>query len=70
MIVLREEAHEKALALQNLFNEIYIRDITMRHRVKNVGELEELLNVLSSSIGSLTYGYIEKRIGEGEASLN
>ena len=54
MIVLREGANEKALALQNLFNEIYIRDITMRHRVKNIGELEELLNILSSSIGSLT----------------
>lgn len=54
MVVLREGASEKAVALQNLFNEIYIRDITKRNRVKNISELEELLNILSSSIGSLT----------------
>ena len=40
--------------MQNLFNEIYIRDITSRNRVKNIGELEDLLNILSSAIGSLT----------------
>lgn len=54
MVVLREGASEKAVALQNLFNEIYIRDITKRNRVKNISELEDLLNILSSSIGSLT----------------
>ena len=54
LIVLRDGAGEKAAALQNLFNEIYIRDITKRNRVKNMGELEDLLNILSSSIGSLT----------------
>ena len=45
---------DKATALQNLFNEIYIRDITKRNRIKNIGELEDLLNILSSAIGSLT----------------
>ena len=54
MVVLREDANEKAAALENLFTEIYIRDITQRNRVKNIGELEDLLNILSSSIGSLT----------------
>ena len=39
---------------ENLFNEIYLRDITKRNRVKNIGELEDLLNILSSAIGSLT----------------
>lgn len=53
-VVLREDANEKAAALENLFTEIYIRDITQRNRVKNIGELEDLLNILSSSIGSLT----------------
>ena len=43
-----------AVALQNLFNEIYLRDIAKRNRVKNIGELEDLLNILSSAIGSLT----------------
>ena len=54
MVVLCEGSSEKALALGNLFSEIYIRDITRRNRVKNIGELEDLLNIISSSIGSLT----------------
>ena len=54
LVVLREGANDKAAALQNLFNEIYLRDITKRNRVKNIGELEDLLNILSSAIGSLT----------------
>lgn len=54
LVVLREGAGEKAAALQNLFQEIYIRDIHQRNRIRNQGELEDLLNILSSSIGSLT----------------
>ncbi len=54
IVVLREDAADKAAMLENLFREIYIRDITQRNRVKNVGELEDLLNILSSGIGSLT----------------
>ena len=46
-MVLRDGAGDKATALQNLFNEIYIRDITKRNRIKNIGELEDLLNILS-----------------------
>ena len=44
----------KLIGTQHLFNEIYLRDITKRNRVKNIGELEDLLNILSSAIGSLT----------------
>lgn len=54
LVVLRDGAGDKAAALQNLFSEIYIRDIHKRNRVKNIGELEDLLNILSSAIGSLT----------------
>ncbi len=54
LVVLREDPNDKAIALQNLFNEIYIRDITSKNKVKNMAELEDLLNILSSSIGSLT----------------
>lgn len=54
LVVLREGAGDKAAALQNLFSEIYIRDIFQRNRIKNIGELEDLLNILSSAIGSLT----------------
>ena len=54
LVVLRDGPNEKAAALQNLFAEIYIQDIVRRNRVKNIGELEDLLNILSSAIGSLT----------------
>ena len=54
LVVLRDGANDKAAALQNLFSEIYIQDICRRNRVKNIGELEDLLNILSSAIGSLT----------------
>lgn len=40
--------------LKNLFTEIYIKDITERNNIKDTGSFEELLNVLSSSIGSYT----------------
>ena len=54
LVVLRDNAQDKALTLQNLFDEIYIRDIYKRNNVRNQGELEDLLNILSSAIGSLT----------------
>ncbi len=53
LVVLRER-NDKAAALENLFGEIYIRDIYQRNKVRNMGEMEDLLNVLSSSVGSLT----------------
>lgn len=54
LVVLRDGAGDKAAALQDLFSEIYLRDICKHNRVKNIGELEDLLNILSSAIGSLT----------------
>jgi len=54
LVVLRDDAGDKAVTLQKLFDEIYIRDIYKRNRIKNQGEMEDLLNILSSGIGSLT----------------
>ncbi len=54
LVVLRDGANDKAIALENLFSEIYMRDIYKRNNIRNQGELEDLLNILSSSIGSLT----------------
>lgn len=45
---------EKIHFLKLLFEETYISDIAGRHNVRNRAELEELLNILSSAIGSLT----------------
>lgn len=54
LVVLRDDANDKAVTLENLFSEIYIRDIYKRNKIRNQGELEDLLNILSSSIGLLT----------------
>lgn len=54
VVVLKDNADDKAITLQNLFREIYIQDILKRNRIKNINELEDLLNILSSAIGSLT----------------
>ncbi len=54
LVVLREKPEDKASTLTALFNEIYIRDIVHRHKIRNQGELEDLLNFVSSSAGCLT----------------
>lgn len=53
-VVQLQNAEQKIEYLENIFEETYINDIIGRHKVKNRAELEELLNILSSSIGSLT----------------
>lgn len=45
---------QKITFLKSLFEETYISDIVDRHNIRNKAELEELLNILSSAIGSLT----------------
>lgn len=45
---------QKISFLKSLFEETYISDIVGRHNIRNKAELEELLNILSSAIGSLT----------------
>lgn len=49
-----ETADQKSDYLKSLFEETYISDITGRNNIRNKAELEELLNILSSAIGSLT----------------
>ena len=53
-VVQLQNAEQKIEYLKNIFEETYINDIIGRHKVKNRAELEELLNILSSAIGSLT----------------
>ena len=45
---------QKTAFLKSLFEETYISDIIGRHNFRNRAKLEELLNILSSAIGSLT----------------
>lgn len=44
---------EKMKYLQTLFKKTYITDILEKYKIKNEEELEELINILASSIGGL-----------------
>lgn len=45
---------QKSTYLKNLFAETYIKDIKDRYKIRHEDELEDLLNIISSSVGSLT----------------
>ncbi len=45
---------EKENYLISLFNELYLTDILERHKIRNPEEFNELLDILASSVGSLT----------------
>ena len=49
-----ETDNERSKYLKNLFEETYISDIIERNNITNTEELNELLNIISSQIGSLT----------------
>lgn len=45
---------QKTRYLTNLFSEVYIRDVVERYRIEKTQELNDLIDVLASSIGALT----------------
>ncbi len=45
---------QKVNYLTNLFSETYLKDIIERHHIEKTQELEDLINVLTSAVGSLT----------------
>ena len=45
---------QKVQYLTNLFNETYLKDIIERHHIEKTQELEDLINILASAIGSLS----------------
>ena len=49
-----QSEEQKITYLKNLFDETYIKDIRDRYKIRHEDELEELLNIISSSVGSLT----------------
>lgn len=53
-ILNRKTAEEKEDYLTHLFQTVYLSDIIDRHHIRNKEELDELINVLASSTGSLT----------------
>ncbi len=48
---------EKREYLEDLFNKVYVTDILERHNIFDTENLDDILNVISSAIGSLTNPY-------------
>lgn len=53
-VVLKESHEEKVEMLKALFENTYISDIVQRYNIRNTEVLDELLDILASSIGCLT----------------
>ncbi len=53
-ILYLDKEEDKAAYLKRLFAETYLKDIIERHRIQNDVQLDELVNVISSAVGSLT----------------
>ena len=56
-VVLQKNELDKMQYLFNLYNEIYLKDIKERYKIKNDSNLMELLAILASNISSLTNSY-------------
>lgn len=54
LAVLETDEKEKRKYLQGLFTNVYIKDILERYKLRDDNMLSALVDVLSSSIGSLT----------------
>lgn len=49
-----ETQHQKAGFLESLFRQTYIKDIKDRYEIRKDDDLEELINIMASGIGTLT----------------
>ena len=74
LVLSKKTDEEKSQYLKNLFNQTYIKDIVERNNVQRIDILDSIINMLASSVGSLTN---PKKIydtfvsnGEKELSLN
>lgn len=54
LTLMYDTPEDKSDYLISLFNKVYLSDIVDRHKIRNQEELDELVNILSSAIGSLT----------------
>ncbi|MDO5569195.1 MAG: ATP-binding protein [bacterium] len=74
LILSKKTDEEKAQYLKELFEQTYIKDIVERNNIQRIDILDALINMLSSSVGSLTnpqklYDTFKSN-GEKELSLN
>lgn len=54
LVLTMNEPEDKAEYLNALFQKVYISDIVERHNVRNRAELDELVDILASAVGSYT----------------
>ena len=54
LVAQERDAEKKRSILSNLFDEVYIRDVVERNKIRNENDLRDLIDVLSSSVGSLS----------------
>jgi predicted AAA+ superfamily ATPase len=54
LVVLADTDEQKITLLKNLLQETYLQDIVRRYKIRNAGEMSALLDILASTIGSLT----------------
>lgn len=54
LTLIYDTPEDKSDYLMSLFNKVYLSDIVDRHKIRNQEELDELVDILSSAIGSLT----------------
>lgn len=53
-VLFMKTPQQKVQYLTSLFNEVYLKDILERNKIDKTQELEDLINILASAIGSLT----------------
>lgn len=54
LVLTMKEPEDKTEYLNSLFQKVYISDIIERHNVRNKAELDELVDILASAVGSYT----------------
>ena len=54
LVAQESNAEKKRHILSSLFDEVYIRDAVKRNKIRNEKDLRDLIDVLSSSVGSLS----------------
>ncbi len=53
LVALASSIEDKMTILNSLYKETYLRDIVGRNKIRKIAEMENLLDILSSNIGSL-----------------